>query len=217
MRGVWSAFVTSAFVAFLAGGVLAAPVLIDYGDILPFTSEDFEDEPLGSFSSPGSFEYFSFDAVDPLITEVETVCRSSGQCLTADDLLIDGIRTFSDFRPGTKSLGVRLGFVNPDQFPTLEIEVVGRHTTRIFSGFTAADLVATLGVQDVQGLVSVSFSISSDLEGPNGPFRTNYSFDDVITSVRPVAPIPLPAGFWLLGGAMLALASVRLQKKAQQI
>lgn len=213
MQGVWSALVAGAFIALLADEVLAAPILIDYGDILPFTSEDFEDEPLGSFSSPGSFEYFSFDAVDPEIADLETVCRSSSQCLTANDLLVDGIRTFSDFRPGTKSFGVQLGFVNPEQFSTLEIAVVGRHTTRMFSGFTTNDLFSTLGFQDVQGLVSVSFWISSDLGGPDGPFRTNYSFDDVVTSVRPVAPIPLPAGFWLLGSAVLALASARMRKK----
>ena len=213
MQGIWSVLVAGAILSLLADEVPAAPVLIDYGDILPFTTEDFEDEPLGGFVSPGSFEYFSFDAVDPEIVGLETVCRSSGQCLTANDLLVDGFRTFSDFRPGTKSFGVRLGFVNPDQFSTLEITVVGRHSTYIFSDFTTNDLFSTLGFQDVQGLVSVSFWTSSDLDGPNGPFRTNYSFDDVITSVRPVVPIPLPAAFWLLGSAVLALASARVHKK----
>jgi hypothetical protein len=209
--------VASAFVALLADVAPAAPVRIDYFDIFPFTLEDFEDEVLGSFSSPGSFDHFSFEATDPQIAQLETVCRSSGQCLTANDLLDDGIRTFSNFRPGTKSFGVRLGFVNPDQFPTLEIAVVGRKTTRIFSGFTTADLSTTLGFQDIQGLESIKFRISSDLESLNSPFRTNYSFDDAITSVRPVAPIPIPAGFWLLGGAVLALVSAKPRKNRQQV
>ncbi|MGI9390543.1 MAG: VPLPA-CTERM sorting domain-containing protein [Boseongicola sp.] len=209
MRNGLSAIVIGAALALCAGRVLSAPVLVDYADIVPFSYENFEEAPVGDFSNPGSFEVFSFDAVDPLISESETVCRSNSKCLTANDLLLVGIRTFSTFRPGTKAFGVELGFVNPDQFSTLEITAAGRHTTRIFSGFSTSDLLVSLGIQDKMGLMSVSFAITSDLEGLGGPFRTNYSFDNVITSVRPAKPVPIPAAIWLLGGALFVLASVK--------
>ena len=161
-----------------------------------------------------SFSGFIFSAAAPRIADIDTICRAPGQCLTANDLLLDGIRTFSGFLPGTHLFGVRLGFVNPEQFSTLEITVTGRNATRVFSDFSTTDLTATLAFEDLQGLLGVSFRIASDIEGPNGPFRTNYGFDDVITSKRPVAPVPLPAAGWLLCGAVIALGAAARRRQA---
>ena len=194
---------------FWATATPAAPILVDYDMIIPFTTEDFETTPAGGITDPGSFDGFDFSATDPFIADFDTLCRSEGQCLSAEDLLASGRRTLLNFEPGTKSLGLLLSFVNADQYPTIEIRVEGRNSTSVFSGFTTSDLSTKLAFQDVQGLNRVTFQITSDIDGPNGPFRTNFAFDDIVTSKRPVTPIPAPVGIVLLGGALGALGALQ--------
>lgn len=191
----------------------AAPFLADYDTIIPKTLENFESFPAGPFPSPGLFDTFSFSAVDPIIARLETVCRSANNCLTAGDLLTTGERTFSDFRPGTKVFGVRLGWVNPDQLFQLQVTVEGKHSTRIFSQFQPAGLNTTLAFANIQGLQSITFKIF-DLPGP---FNTNYSFDDVITSVRPVAPVPLPTSAWFLLASLAWMAAISRHRLCEAI
>ncbi|NIZ59614.1 hypothetical protein DL239_01345 [Sedimentitalea sp. CY04] len=193
----------STSVVIFAGSAHAVPVLINYDELRPKTYEDFEDEPVGGFLNPGTFETFSFTAGSPMIAELETICRSAGRCLSDNDLLSNRARQFSNLHSGTKAFGVHLGWVNPNQFSTLAITVVGAKSTRTFSGFSTSNLTSKLAFYDKYGLKSLTFE-RSDLPGP---FLTNYSFDNVVTSVRPVlVPVPLTAAGWLLSlstGAMV--------------
>ncbi|NNF73221.1 MAG: hypothetical protein HKN02_13630 [Rhodobacteraceae bacterium] len=201
--------------AFLLGvaPACAAPVLVDYQSITPKSLEDFESYAPGDLPSGALFDGFSFSATAPLISATETVCRSAGLCLTADDLLGDKVRVFSGFKPGTKAFGAELSWVNPQQQSTLQVIVEGKKETQLFGEFgPAADLVSALGFFDQSGLKSVTFIIG-DLPGP---FATNYGFDNVITAVRPVGPTPVPlasafgpAGVSLAGLGLAALARKR--------
>lgn len=197
------AFLCSGLV-FCAGAAHAVPVLIDYNKIRPKTLEDFENEPVGEFLNPGVFDAFSFTAGAPAIFELETVCRSAGKCLSDNDLPANGTREFFGFHPGTKTFGVHLGWVNPDQFSTMKVTVVGSKQSRTFSGFSTTDRVTSLAFFDKHGLISIAFEIS-DLPGP---FLTNYSFDNVVTSVRPV---PVPSTGWLMIFCIAVLNAGRLK------
>lgn len=212
--------------SFIAAGVLglfviaipaqAAPLQIAYDDIRADTFEDFQDFTPGNILSPVTFDNFTY-AVEGAFNAV-FIASQQVFCTDADDIClsakrIDGVRTLSDFTPGTTFMGFELStVVDSDPIQVTVTGVSGMMSFAIANTGGPNSGGAIFGFGDSQGLISIQFS--NDLMVGNG----NYSFDDIIFQIDDLSVVPLPAAMPLflagLGGLFATVRRRRVMAKA---
>lgn len=193
----------------------AAPILINYSDIVPTTTEDFEDETLGTVAAPAVFEGFAFfQDGQPFIG----ICgfMPETQCLTGQVSASSASDPRSVF---TLSNATAFGFeVFPTSGETFSVEVVGN------SGSASFDIsnVGPFGFSDPLGLLSITVINTTPPPAPRDPFnrRPNpgiaaprIAFDNVITDA---AVVPLPAAAPLFIAGLGAIAMLRRRRRPKQ-
>ena len=193
----------------------AAPILINYSDIVPTTTEDFEDETLGTIATPAAFEGFAFfQDGQPSIGVCGFMPRT--QCLTGPISASSASDPQSVF---TLSNATAFGFeVFPTSGEIFSVEVVGNSGS---ASFVISD-IGFFGFSDPLGLLSITVINTTPLPAPRDPSNrrpnpgvsgSRIAFDNVITDAA-VVPVPAAAPLFLAGAGVIAM--LRRRRRAKQ-
>lgn len=205
--------VLAVMLVIIPGNTRASLVQLNYGDILPLTTENF-DSAVGSYGSSGIFTGFvasvDFGNLDVANAGTPTCGGSSATPCLRNTLATFDVRDFSSFNSGTSYFGFELSALTDSN----EFEVT-------VNGASGSAQVTVIGdgqyaFGDTAGLSSVTITNLGSASG-----TANYGIDNVITGVAIqegaeldrlpalVESVPVPSSALMLGTVLSVFASLR--------
>lgn len=120
--------------------------------------------------------------------------------------------TFSSTDPAPETITIRSGFYDGDQFLGSYSYALGNIWTLLFNDRRSTDLSIDLIDLNLAQYVEDGRFITLVLALENGCLPNDFRIDMANMTLE-ADPVPIPAGFWLLGSGLVALAGWRRKRK----